>query len=158
MSLLTYKDARPWAKSIGTRVANGTMPPWHADPQYGQFLNDRALSEQDKATIARWVAAGAPEGNAAHLPEQRRYADGWTSGQPDAVFAMQEDYPVPPSGEVAYQYFEIPTNLTEDKYVQAFEVKAGDPKALHHVIVYARPPASTPPPAPPSNAAAGTPP
>src|SRR6185369_12852997 len=61
MSLLTYKEARPWAKSIGTRVANGTMPPWHADPAYGHFLNDRSLGADDKATIAKWIAAGAPE-------------------------------------------------------------------------------------------------
>src|SRR5262249_8661541 len=64
MSLLTYQDARPWAKSIATRVSNGSMPPWHADPAHGQFLNDRRLSDADKATIARWVAAGAPDGNA----------------------------------------------------------------------------------------------
>ena len=151
MSLLTYKDARPWAKSIGTRVANGTMPPWHADPTYGHFLNDRRLSDADRTTIATWVAGGAPEGSAKDLPPQPTYESGWTIGTPDAVFAMQEDYQVPPSGELSYQYFEIPTNLTEDKWIQALEVKAGDPKVLHHVIVYARPPApATPPqPAPP---------
>jgi hypothetical protein len=147
MSLLTYRDARPWAKSIATHVANGSMPPWHADPAHGQFLNDRHLSDADKATIVRWVAAGAPEGDVADLPKPPVYESGWTIGQPDAIFAMQEDYPVPASGEVAYQYMEIPTNLTEDKWVQAFEVKPGDPKAVHHVIVYARPPAPPTPPA-----------
>jgi hypothetical protein len=150
MSLLTYKEARPWAKSIGTQVSNGTMPPWHPDPAYGHFLNDRRLSEGDKATILQWVAAGAPEGNAADLPAQPSYESGWTIGQPDAIFAMQEDYPVPASGTVAYQYFEVPTNLTEDKWVQAFEVKAGNPKVLHHVIVYARTPAPAAPPARPA--------
>ena len=100
MSLLTYADARPWAKSIATHVANGTMPPWQADPAYGHFLNDRRLSDADKATIAAWVAAGAPEGGAADLPAQPTYASGWTIGQPDAIFAMQEDYPVPASGTV----------------------------------------------------------
>ena len=155
MSLQTYREARPWAKSIGTRVANGSMPPWHADPAHGEFLNDRSLGAQDKATIVKWVAAGAPEGNPADLPAQPQYADGWTIGKPDAVFAMQEDYPIPASGDVAYQYFEIPTNLTEDKYVEAFEVKAGDPKVVHHVIVYARPPASPMPPPQPA-AQAGT--
>jgi hypothetical protein len=152
MSLLTYKDARPWAKSIATRVGNGSMPPWHAAPEYGHFLNDRHLSDAEKTTIANWVAAGAPEGNPADLPTAPTYESGWTIGQPDAIFAMQEDYPVPASGEVAYQYLEIPTNLTEDKWVQAFEVKPGDPKAVHHVIVYARPPA---PANRPQQAAAG---
>ena len=63
MSLLTYKDARPWAKSIGARVEAGTMPPWHADPSIGEFENDRRLTSAEKETIARWVAAGAPEGD-----------------------------------------------------------------------------------------------
>ncbi|HEY7285201.1 MAG TPA: hypothetical protein VH497_07155 [Vicinamibacterales bacterium] len=155
MSLLTYKDARPWVRSIGTKVANGSMPPWHADPAYGHFLNDRRLSDAEKATIAKWIAAGAPEGNPSDLPAQPVYADGWTIGKPDAIFTIQEDYPIPASGEIAYQYLEIPTNLTEDKWVQAFEVKPGDPKAVHHVIVYARPPAPATPPAPPAQAAAG---
>ena len=83
---------------------------------------------------------------------QPTYASGWTIGQPDAIFAMQEDYPVPASGTVPYQYFEIPINIAEDKWVQAYEVKPGDPKVVHHVIVYARPPA---PAAPPVNAKAG---
>ena len=158
MSLLTYKDARPWAKSIGTRVANGTMPPWHADPAYGHFLNDRSLSAADKATVAKWVAAGAPEGNPGDLPAAPVYASGWTI-QPDQIFSMQEDYPIPASGEIVYQYLEIPTNLTEDKWVEAMEVKPGDPRAVHHVIVYARPPAppaGAPPQAPPPAAQAGS--
>ena len=63
MSLLTYKDARPWAKAIASKVADGTMPPWHADPKYGTFVGARGLSVAHKETIAKWVAAGAPEGN-----------------------------------------------------------------------------------------------
>jgi hypothetical protein len=157
MSLLTYTDARPWAKSIELRVSAGTMPPWHADPTHGQFLNDRRLSDADKATILRWASAGASEGNASDLPASPSYDSGWTIGQPDAVFAMREDYPLPAAGTVAYQYFEIPTNLTEDRWVQAMEVKAGNPAVLHHVIVYARPPAPAAPPrpaaAPPPSAA-----
>jgi hypothetical protein len=141
MSLLTYSDARPWAKSIATRVARGTMPPWHADPAHGEFLNDRRLSDADKDTIARWVAVGAPEGEMKDLPEQPKYADGWMIGQPDAVLSMQEDYPLPANGEVKYQYFEVPTNFTEDKWVQAFEVRPGNRSVVHHVIVYTRPPA-----------------
>src|SRR4051812_44362408 len=58
MSLLTFKDARPWVKSIGTKVSNGVMPPWHADAANGPFLNDRRLSNTDKDTILRWVNAG----------------------------------------------------------------------------------------------------
>ena len=157
MSLLTYKDARPWVKSIATQVGKGTMPPWHADPKHGEFLNDRRLSETDKATLVSWASGGAPEGKPSDLPAPPTYESGWTIGTPDAVFSMKEDYPIPATGEIPYQFLEIETGLTEDKWVQAFEVKAGDPKSLHHVIVYARPPAAPAaarPAAPPAGAQA----
>src|SRR5689334_9767357 len=154
MSLLTYKDARPWAKSIATNVSKGTMPPWHADPAYGEFVNDRRLSDAERNTIVNWASNGAPEGDAKDLPAAPSYATEWMIGQPDAIFSMQEDYPVPSDGTVAYQYFTIPTNTTEDKWIQAMEVRAGDPKVLHHVIVYAAtPPPATPPPAPAAGSA-----
>jgi hypothetical protein len=140
MSLLTFKDARPWAKSISENVSKGLMPPWHADPAHGQFLNDRRLSDGEKETILTWVAAGAPEGNPADLPAQPKYADGWLMGEPDLVLAMSEDYPIPASGTIEYKYFEVPTNFTEDKYIQAMEVRAGNRAVVHHVIVYARGP------------------
>jgi hypothetical protein len=152
MSLLTYNDARPWTRSIATNVTKGTMPPWHADPAHGEFLNDRRLSQADKDTIVRWVSAGAPEGNPADLPAQPVYPDGWAIGKPDAVFALGEDYPVAASGTIDYKYFEVPTNFTEDKWIQGFEVKPGEPSVVHHVIVYARPP-QRPRPAAAANAA-----
>ena len=77
MSLLTYREARPWARSIATQVARGAMPPWHADPAHGQFLNDRSLSVADKEVIAQWVSAGAPEGNPADLPASPIYTSEW---------------------------------------------------------------------------------
>jgi hypothetical protein len=147
MSLLTFKDARPYARAIATKVSTGAMPPWHADPAHGEFLNDRRLAPSDKETILRWVKAGAPEGRAADLPPQPVYPDGWQIGRPDAVFSLPEDYPVPSSGTIDYKYFEVPTNFTEDKWVQAFQVRPGTPAVVHHVIVYARPPKRPQPPA-----------
>jgi hypothetical protein len=152
MSLLTYKDARPWAKSIAARVNAGTMPPWHADPATGEFLNDRRLDAADKQTILEWVAAGAAEGDPADLPAQPQYADGWLIGQPDAVLSMLEDYPIPASGTIAYQYFEVPTSFTEDRWIQAFEVRPGNRAVVHHVIVYTRPPAPATASRPPAQA------
>jgi len=150
MALLTYKDARPWAKSIATRVANGTMPPWHADPAHGEFLNDRRLSDADRDTIVKWASGGAPEGNRADLPAPPSFAEGWQMGQPDVIFAMQEDYPIPAEGTIDYKWFEVPTNLTEDKWVQAIEIRPGARTNVHHVIAYMR----TPPPAQPAAGAA----
>src|SRR4249920_3911717 len=118
MSLLTFKDARPWAKSIAARVEAGTMPPWHADPSTGEFENDRRLTPGEKDAIARWVADGAPEGDPGELPPQPKYADGWIIGQPDVVLTMQEDYAIPASGTISYQYFEVPTNFADDRWVQ----------------------------------------
>ena len=142
MSLMTYKDARPWARSIAAKVADGTMPPWHADPNVGQFSNERRLTDAQKATIQAWVAAGAPEGNPKDLPEAPKYAEGWRIGTPDVVLAMQEDYPLPASGTIPYLYFEVPTNFTEDRWIQAWELRPGSAENVHHVIVYTRPPQS----------------
>ena len=144
MPLVTYKDARPWAKSIATRVGNSSMPPWHADdPTHQKFSNDRSLSEADRNVIVKWASGGAPEGNPKDLPALPKFADGWMMGTPDAVFPMQEAYPIPASGTLDYKFFEIPTNLTEDKWLQAFEIRPGDRSVVHHVIAYVRAP--TPP-------------
>jgi hypothetical protein len=153
MSLLSFRDTRPWVKAIGTQVSKGSMPPWHADPAHGEFLNDRRLSASEKDTILRWVAAGGPEGNAKDTPAPPAYADGWTIGTPDAVLTMQEDYPLPANGVIPYEYFEVPTNFTEDRWVSAYEVRPGTRANVHHVIVYARPPAQPRPAAPPAGAA-----
>ena len=140
MSLLTYADARPWARSIRDHVMRGTMPPWHADAAYGRYANERRLTEVEKDTIARWFAAGAPEGDARDLPVAPRYAEGWTIGQPDAILSMQEEYPIPAAGTIPYSYFEVPTNFTEDKWIQAFELRPGDKSVVHHIILYTKSP------------------
>jgi hypothetical protein len=159
MPLLTYADARPWVKAIATQVSNGTMPPWHADPAYGQFVNDRRLSAAEKDTILKWVAAGAPEGSRADLPPAPVYPTGWSIKQPDAVFEMAEAYAVPPTGTIDYKHFEVPTNLTEDKWIEAFELRPEARAVVHHIIVYARPPRRVPQPGAPQAAppAAGAP-
>jgi hypothetical protein len=153
MALVTYQDARPWAKSIATKVAAGTMPPWYGESAHSEFTNDRRLTGADKATILEWANGGAPEGNKADLPPAPKFAEGWQIGQPDAVFTLQEDYPIPASGTLEYKYFEVPTNFTEDRWVKAFEVRPGDRSVVHHIIVFGRPPAR---PETPSTSAAST--
>jgi hypothetical protein len=146
MSLLTYEEARPWARAIRERVTNGTMPPWHADPAHGKWQNDRRLTAEEKDVISRWVAAGAPQGDPKNLPPSPTYAQGWQIGQPDVVVAMDKAYDLPAQGEVPYQYFEVATNFTEDKWVQALEIRPGERAVVHHVLVYARAPGMTRPP------------
>ncbi len=140
MSLITYRDVRPWASAIREKVTARVMPPWHADRQYGTFRNDLSLTQREIDTIASWVAAGASEGNPSDLPTLPKFPVGWQIGTPDQVFEMQADYQVPASGEIEYQYFEVPTNFTEDKWMQAGEVRAGDRAHVHHIIVYVREP------------------
>ena len=136
MPLVSFSDARPWAKAIANRVTDGTMPPWHADPAHGQFANDRRLRDKDRETIVKWVSSGAAEGNRADMPAPPKFTEGWQIGTPDTVWSMQEDYPVPASGTIDYKNFEVPTNLTEDRWAQAIEVRPGDRSVVHHVIVY----------------------
>jgi hypothetical protein len=143
MSLLTYQEARPWARAIRDNVRNGVMPPWHADPAHGKWANDRSLSPQERDTLVRWVDAGAPEGNKRDLPPAPEYAAGWTIGKPDVVVTMEQEYAVAAQGEIPYQYFEMQTNFTEDKWIQALEVRPGNRSVVHHILVYARAPQST---------------
>ena len=71
-ALTSYKEVRPWARSIKEKVLNKEMPPWHADPAHGEFSNDRRLSQQDIDTITAWVDQGAKEGDPKDLPTPRR--------------------------------------------------------------------------------------
>ena len=136
MSLITYPEVRPWAKSIVRQVDSGVMPPWHADAPHGTFRNERSLSMAQKQLLERWAVAGAPEGNPADLPPAPTFAAGWRIGQPDTVFEMQEDYAVPAKGTVEYEHFYIPTNFTEEKWLQAIEARPGNRLLVHHILVY----------------------
>jgi Copper type II ascorbate-dependent monooxygenase, C-terminal domain len=144
MSLLTYENARPWAKAIREQVATRQMPPWHATQPHGTFLNDRRLSDADRDTLIRWVDGGAPKGDPKDLPPTPKFSDGWEIGTPDVVLSMSKDYEVPDSGTVAYQYFQVPTNFTEDKWVQAIEVRPGTRSVVHHILVFCREPGAKP--------------
>jgi len=143
MALLSYADARPWASAIKQKVSTRAMPPWHADPAHGSFRNDLRLSDREIDTIVKWVDGGAREGDPSALPALPKFPEGWQIGKPDAVFEMTQDFEIPASGEIAYQYFEVPTNFTEDKWMQAGEVRAGDRSHVHHIIVYVREPGRT---------------
>lgn len=138
MALLSYKDVRPWAKSIRQRVADRSMPPWSADPHYGKFSNDPSLSQKEIDTIVSWVDAGAPKGDDKDLPEPPALPVGWTIGKPDVVLSMQEEYTVPADGTVPYLYFSIPTGFKEDKWIQALEIKPGSRGVVHHVIAFSQ--------------------
>jgi hypothetical protein len=147
-SLLDYESAAPKAGKIKSMVRTGQMPPWQAVGPRGVFRNDRRLADEDKAIIIRWVDSGAKPGDLNKLPPRPNYSSGWEIGTPDAIVQMPDAFVVPASGTVEYQYFEVPTGTTEDKWVQAIEIMPGSREVVHHVLVYARvpsPPGATPP-------------
>jgi hypothetical protein len=139
MPLMSYAEARPYAAAIRQAVATGKMPPWHADPAHGKFLNERRLTSAEIETLTAWVRTGAREGDPKDAPVPRKFNDGWTIGQPDAVFDMGADYKVPAQGTIDYTYFVVPTNFTADKWVEKIELRPGARSVVHHIVLFARP-------------------
>jgi mono/diheme cytochrome c family protein len=133
MSLTTYKDAHNWARQIRTAVVQRKMPPWHADPNVGDFTNDPRLSDADIATIDAWARTGAREGDPKDLPPAPVFAEGWHI-KPDLVLTIPE-FTVSGGSMDDYEYIYVPTNFTEDKWVQAAEVLPGDRRVVHHATV-----------------------
>jgi hypothetical protein len=136
MALTNYREVRPWAKSIKERVVSRAMPPWLADAHYGQFRNDRSMPQKEIDTLVSWVDAGSPEGDPKDVPAAPKFEEGWDIPKPDVTFDIGQDYAVPAEGTVAYQYFRVPTNFTEDKWIQAAEIRPTNRAATHHVIVF----------------------
>jgi len=136
MSFLTYESTRPWAKAIKTAVATKKMPPWFADPNHGKFSNDRTMSTTDVNTLVSWVDTGAKPGNAKQAPAPIKFVEGWAIGQPDLVLEMPMEFKIPASGTIDYQYVMIPTNFTEDRYVQFAEARPSDRVRVHHIIAF----------------------
>lgn len=137
-SLTNYTETVGWAEMIAEVVRERRMPPWHADPAHGRFINDARLSDEERTAIQQWVDAGAPEGNAADLPPAPKFVEGWRIGTPDLVIPMADKpFSVPASGEVRYQYFAVDPGFKEDKWVQAAECRIGNRAVVHHIIVAA---------------------
>jgi hypothetical protein len=139
-SVLSYKDIRPWAKSIKEKVVNREMPPWHADPHVGRWVNDPRLTQAQIDTIVAWVDGGAKEGDPKELPPAPQFVEGWRIGKPDVIVSIPDEYTVDANGPDEYQYFDAPTNFTEDKYVQLAEARPGNRKIVHHIIAFVVPP------------------
>jgi len=147
MSLMTYEETRPWARSIKERVARREMPPWHLDKTAGirQYKNDISLSDAEIATVVRWVDSGAPQGNAADLPKPLDFSkeNTWFIGTPD-LLVTSDDFKMYAKGSDWWidQYAEV--TLTEDRWIKAMEVKPSNRRIVHHCVVYAIEPDAPP--------------
>ena len=149
MSLLTYDDARPWAASIRAKVSAREMPPWHVVRNVGiaKFKDDPSLSDDEIATIVKWVDAGAPRGNPADMPAARDFAgaDAWHIGKPDLIVTATP-HKVPAAGADWWGVYTVPSGLTENRYIKAVEAKPASnltAKALHHILAYAEDPSDS---------------
>ena len=142
MSLVTYQDVRPWARSIRTQVASRTMPPWHMDKTIGiqKFKNDRSLTDDQIDTIVRWVDAGAPQGDPADMPAAKTWpaGDTWylaeTFGPPDLIIRT-DAYSIMADGQDKWWRSLVDIGVTEPRWVRAIEVKPSPKgrRVVHHV-------------------------
>src|SRR4051812_6163312 len=141
-ALLTYEQARPWAKAIKAAVLQKKMPPWFADPQFGEFSNKPSLSQTDVDTLVAWVDAGAPAGDLKDLPPPKQFVDGWSIPKPDVVFQFPKPFHIPASGVLEYQYLIIPTGFTKDTWVQHVQAAPTNHRVVHHIVAWVRAPGS----------------
>src|SRR5438874_3635725 len=134
-SLMTYADAKAHAIDIKLNTAARIMPPWKPVGSCGVFTNPRVLSSADIATIGQWVSNGAPEGNAADLPQPLDFSSAWVLGEPDLKFGNTKPF-TPPADRDEYRCYSMPTNVTSDSYISAIDVHPGDRTTVHHVIAF----------------------
>ncbi len=140
-ALTEYDEVVGWADMIAEVIDQGRMPPWHADPRYGHFINDRSMSAAEKEMIFAWVKHGAPLGDPSQLPEPIEYPEGLQGGEPDAVYYMSgEPYTVQAEGVLDYQYFTVDPGWEEDKWMCVSECVIDNRAVVHHIFVFAVPP------------------
>ena len=140
MSLLTYEEARPWARAIKEHVSNRIMPPWYIDKKTGiqGFKADKSLSDEEIATIVQWVDNGAPRGNLADMPPPREFQnmDQWHIGEPDWIVEIPKPFVVKAEAADWWGNLESDSGLTEDRWIKAVETKPsaeGFP-VVHHAV------------------------
>lgn len=136
MSLLKYEKAKASSKQIREVVTQRRMPPWHADPKIGEWKNDRRLTQGEIDTVAKWVDAGAPEGDAKDAPPPPKFPEGWRIGKPDVIYSLQKPEKIPAEGVFPYRAQIVPTGLKEDRWVRAVEIHPSAKQVVHHVLVF----------------------
>ncbi|HYV34962.1 MAG TPA: hypothetical protein VE988_04605, partial [Gemmataceae bacterium] len=133
-SLMTYRQAVNWASDIKEYTQKRVMPPWKISESV-PFHNDRRLSDKEIATLAAWADGGTPAGESKDAPAPVKFNDGWRLGPPDLVLTMSDFYQLGPTGRDQFQCFVMPTNLTEDQFVEAIDIRAGNARIAHHAIL-----------------------
>jgi hypothetical protein len=135
-SLLSYKDAARRAGFLAEITESRRMPPWKAEQGFGEFHDERRLTDVEIRTIADWAEAGAPEGDSKDQREAPRFPEGWQLGTPDLVLKAPASFEVPAVGRDIYRCFVIPIPIDSDKTVAAIEFRPGNRKVVHHALLY----------------------
>ncbi len=137
-----YEQVVGWAETMMETVEQHRMPPWHADPEFGDYANARIMPEEDKQILRDWIDGGLQRGDDADLPAPLEFTEGWNLPRtPDLEVAMRaRPFTVPKDGVVEYQYFVADPGLEEDTWVTAAQVIPGRASVVHHAIVFVRPP------------------
>ncbi|HIA47290.1 MAG TPA: cytochrome c [Candidatus Hydrogenedentes bacterium] len=136
MSLTSYKEIRPWAKSIRKQVSEKKMPPWHASESKVALSNDRSLTEEELTKIITWIDTGVVRGSRSDLPPSPKFSDdGWILGEPDLVAVLPE-VNIPGGGPDIFKDLGGKVNLKEDRWLTKVEIKPGNTAVAHHVIAF----------------------
>ena len=136
-SLLTYEDAARHARDIAIQTKSGYMPPWKPEPGWAAYRDERRLTPAQIDLIQQWVAQGSAQGDMSHAPAIPVFSDDWQLGAPDLILTMPDTFDVPADGPDVYRNFVIPTNLGEDKWIRAIEVKPMSRAVVHHILFFA---------------------
>ncbi len=134
-ALMSYRQAVNWAADIKEYTRTRQMPPWKIDEGVA-FHNARRLSDKDIATLAAWADGNTPEGNPKDAPPPAKFPEGWQLGKPDLILTVCDDMQIGPTGPDHFRCFVLPTKLLEDKYVAAVEVRPGNPRVVHHTLLF----------------------
>jgi tetratricopeptide (TPR) repeat protein len=132
MSLVTYEDARRYARQIAFVTRKRIMPPWLPDPSAVAFADQLRLSDREITFLSRWAERGAPAGDLAQAPPPPKLAGGWQGGKPDLILQVPPGYVVPAQGMDVYHNFIFEVPVTSTHYVRAVEIHPGNPKVTHH--------------------------
>ncbi len=146
-SMEQYDEVVGWAEMMMETIHEKRMPPWHADPDVGQFLNKRQMSQSEIDTLEQWIDQGMPFGDREQLMPMPQAVAGWNlPKEPDLVVPMSgTPFSVPAEGVVEYQYFVVNPEFETDRWISAVEVRPGNRSVVHHSIVFIRPPDGTAP-------------
>jgi Flp pilus assembly protein TadD/mono/diheme cytochrome c family protein len=134
-SLLTYDDARRWGKQMGVVTASRYMPPWLPEQGYGDFADERSLTKDEIALIAKWVQTGMAEGDASAAPPAPKYSASWQYGTPDLVLTVERPFTLAASGTDVFRNFVLPYPLQQTHYIRAMEIRPAVPQIVHHANI-----------------------